>query len=94
MQWLMIDFIKVGKNMNLTVREKKRIENITKQVLGMLPYILLIIFSIIFVLSYGSEDDILMKVIKIGLLILNIYAVYALVRKIISFINDINKKVL
>lgn len=78
--------------MNLTVREKKKIENITKQVLGMLPYALLIIFSLIFILAYGSDDDILMKVIKIGLLILNVYAVIALIFKVIAFINDIKKK--
>ena len=78
--------------MNLTIKEKRRIESITKKVISMLPYVLLIIVSLIFVISYGDTDDIMMKVIKVCLLIFNIFAIYALINKIIDLIRDIRRK--
>ncbi|GEM_PF-3101038 len=78
--------------MNLTIKEKRRIESITKRVISMLPYLLLIIVSLIFVSSYGDTDDLMMKVIKVCLLIFNIFAIYALINKIIDLVRDIRKK--
>ena len=78
--------------MNLTIKEKRRIESITKRVISMLPYLLLIIVSLIFVSSYGETDDLMMKVIKVCLLIFNIFAIYALINKIIDLVRDIRKK--
>jgi len=78
--------------MNLTIKEKRRIESITKRVISMLPYLLLIIVSLIFVSSYGDTNDVMMKVIKVCLLIFNIFAIYALINKIIDLIRDIRKK--
>ncbi len=78
--------------MNLTIKEKRRIESITKRVISMLPYALLIIVSLIFVISYGDTDDVMMKVIKVCLLIFNIFAIYALINKIIDLIRDIRRK--
>ncbi len=78
--------------MNLTIKEKRRIELITKRVISMLPYLLLIIVSLIFVSSYGDTDDLMMKVIKVCLLIFNIFAIYALINKIIDLVREIRKK--
>lgn len=78
--------------MNLTIKEKRRIESITKRVISMLPYLLLIIVSLIFVSSYGDTDDLMMKVIKVCLLIFNIFAIYALINKIIDLVREIRKK--
>lgn len=78
--------------MNLTIKEKRRIESLTKKVIAMLPYALLIIVSLIFVISYGDTDGIMMKIIKVCLLIFNVFAVYTLIHKIIEFIRDIRKK--
>ena len=78
--------------MNLTVKEKRRIEAITKRVISMLPYILLIIVSLIFVSAYGNTNDLMMKVIKICLLIFNIFAIYALINKVIDLIREIRRK--
>jgi len=78
--------------MNLTIKEKRRIESITKRVISMLPYILLIIVSLIFVNSYGDTDDLMMKVIKVCLLIFNIFAIYALINKVIDLIREIRRK--
>ncbi len=78
--------------MNLTVKEKRKIESITKRIISMLPYLLLIIVSLIFVSSYGKADDLMMKVIKVCLLIFNIFAIYTLISKVIDLIRDIRKK--
>lgn len=78
--------------MNLTIKEKRRIESITKRVISMLPYLLLIIVSLIFVSSYGDTDDLMMKVIKVCLLIFNIFAIYALINKIIDLVREIRRK--
>jgi len=78
--------------LNLTIKEKRRIESITKKVISMLPYILLIIVSLIFVSSYGDSDDLMMEVIKVCLLIFNIFAIYALINKVIDLIRDIRRK--
>lgn len=81
-----------GEEMNLTVKEKRRIESITKRVISMLPYLLLIIVSLIFVSAYGDTNDLMMKVIKVCLLIFNIFAIYALINKIIDLIREIRRK--
>lgn len=78
--------------MNLTVKEKRRIESITKRVISMLPYLLLIIVSLIFVNAYGDTEDLMMKVIKVCLLIFNIFAIYALINKVIDLIREIRRK--
>lgn len=78
--------------MNLTIKEKRRIESITKRVISMLPYLLLIIVSLIFVSSYGDTNDLMMKVIKVCLLIFNIFAIYALINKVIDLIREIRRK--
>lgn len=78
--------------MNLTVKEKRRIESITKRVISMLPYLLLIIVSLIFVNVYGDTEDLMMKVIKVCLLIFNIFAIYALINKVIDLIREIRRK--
>lgn len=78
--------------MKLTINEKRKIETITKKVFAMLPYAILIIVSIIFVSSYGNSNDILMRIIKVCLLIFNIFAIYALTNKIIDFIRFLTKK--
>ncbi len=78
--------------MNLTTREKRRINSITKKVFGMVPYALLIVVSLIFVMSYGNTDDIMMKVIKSCLLIFNVFAIYMLINKIIDLVREIRKK--
>jgi hypothetical protein len=80
------------KEMNLTVKEKRRIESITKRVISMLPYLLLIIVSLIFVSVYGNSEDLMMKVIKVCLLIFNIFAIYALINKVIDLIREIRRK--
>ena len=78
--------------MNLTIKEKRRIESITKRVISMLPYILLIIVSLIFVNAYGDTEDLMMKVIKVCLFIFNIFAIYALINKVIDLIREIRRK--
>jgi len=78
--------------MNLTVKEKRRIESISKRVISMLPYLLLIIVSLIFVSAYGNTEDLMMKVIKVCLLIFNIFAIYALINKVIDLIREIRRK--
>lgn len=78
--------------MNLTVKEKRRIESISKRVISMLPYLLLIIVSLIFVSVYGNTEDLMMKVIKVCLLIFNIFAIYALINKVIDLIREIRRK--
>ena len=78
--------------MNLTTREKRRINLITKKVFSMIPYALLILVSLIFVITYGNTDDIMMKVIKACLLIFNIFAIYMLINKSMDLIKEIRKK--
>lgn len=64
--------------MGLSTRDKRKIEEITKIVVGIIPYIILVIVSMIFMGSVNS-NDMLMKFIKIGLLIFNVFAVYHII---------------
>lgn len=64
--------------MGLSTRDKRKIEEITKIVVGIIPYIILVIVSMIFMGSVNS-NDMLMKFIKIGLLIFNVFSVYHII---------------
>ena len=48
----------------ISVKDKKKVKEIIKLILPTIPYLILIIASIVFVSSYGGSNDMLMKMIK------------------------------
>ena len=70
----------------ISVKDKKKAKEIIKLIFPTIPYLILIIASIVFVSSYGGSKDMLMKMIKIGLLIFNVFAIYHIIVKVMDVI--------
>lgn len=70
----------------ISVKDKKKVQEIVKLILPTIPYLILIIASVIFINGYGGSNDMLMKLIKIGLLIFNVFAIYHIIVKIMDII--------
>lgn len=70
----------------ISVKDKKKVKEIIKLIFPTIPYLILIIASIVFVSSYGGSNDMLMKMIKIGLLIFNVFAIYHIIVKVMDVI--------
>ena len=59
---------------------KEEVSKISKVVIGMLPYAFLIIASLVFVSSVNDES-LLFKIIKVALLILDIFALAGIFKR-------------
>lgn len=70
----------------ISVKDKKKVQEIVRLILPTIPYLILIIASVIFINGYGGSNDMLMKLIKIGLLIFNVFAIYHIIVKIMDII--------
>lgn len=78
--------------MKLTIKEKRTIETLSKKIIAMLPYLILIIVSIIFMTTYSNNSDFMLKVIKICLLFFDVFAIYALINKVRDLVRFLLKK--
>jgi hypothetical protein len=78
--------------MKLSAREQRKIKSLTYKIVSMIPYILLIVVSAIFISTYGNVDGIAMAIIKVCLSIFNIFAIYIIARKTMDVVRDIRKK--
>ena len=77
--------------MQLSQKNKKKIANLFKVLIQMVPFVFMIIVSIFFINDNEAKGNILFLIIKYGLILFDIFALFIIIRKTREFIIILKK---